>query len=118
MKSNCSIVMPKVKLLHKSFICLFRILSQHPTGPTYACNRPRILRQETTRHLVSLSCWSRLAGPQDITHSELQPIKFLCIRELEMKQIYMHQLKLNPVYVHNNENKWSMERIDLQPAYL
>src|SRR6218665_2289439 len=56
--------------------------------------------------------------PQDITRSELQPIKFLCIRELEVKQIYMHQLKLNPVYVHNNGHKWSMERIDLPSAYL
>src|SRR6218665_1188929 len=56
--------------------------------------------------------------PQDITRSELQPIKFLCIRELEVKQIYMHQLKLNPVYVHNNGHKWPMERIDLPYAYL
>src|SRR6218665_582328 len=52
--------------------------------------------------------------PRDITRSELQPIKFLCIREPEVKQIYMHQLKLNPVYVH----KWPIERIDLPSADL
>ena len=57
MKSNFSIVVPIVKLIHKSFICPFSIPSQHPMSlPMHVIDNEYYgLRQETIQDIYSVT---------------------------------------------------------------